>query len=690
MSGRSQRCRPKVSVIVVTYNIPREAPRTLLSLAATYQRHIHADDYEVIVVDNGSTSPIDSRIFDHLEGNFRLIRIDAAPPSPAYAVNRGIAEANGEIIGVMVDGARIVTPGLIHFALRGAKLFKGAVVATLGWYLGYDLQRWSMQCGYDQQREDALLNEIRWPQDGYRLFEIATLDESSVDGWIQPIAESNALFMRRGLWESLGGMDERFDLPGGGYVNLDTFARALELPDAQLVVLLGEGTFHQLHGGVATNLAPEQVLQSQTTWAQQYEAIRGRPYRKPSPSNPSTYVGTLPRIVLSRFVRSALAPVRPDAEAPLGRDFDPRLWLQGHPELPADPAVAAAITLAQREFRLGRYATVASIARLIRSRAPEAREPRRLLSLTAGALEQEYPIETTREHFQALADAYRLLGESQLATSTYQKALATDRALVPAPARDASCSNDLAMPCIGSYFPDRDQPPLSSEEVELVGQFHQLYYQQWLSRGGDTNNLSWLGHQIVKCPLDLWIYQELLVRTRPDVVIETGTWYGGSALFMAMIQDLIGHGQVITIDTEPKPNRPRHPRVVYFTGSSVDKAIIGLVGEAVGTGRAMVVLDSDHRTAHVYDEIIAYSPFVQVGDYLIVEDTNINGHPVFPDFGPGPMEALEQFLADNDEFTIDKRCERFLMSLNPKGYLRRTKPMKTKSITLQNKASSRD
>jgi hypothetical protein len=409
------------------YNIPREAPRTLLSLSASYQRHIHPGEYEVIVLDNGSSPPVDPHILDNLEGNFRLIRIDAALPSPAHAVNRGIAESNGEIIGVMVDGARIVTPGLIHFARHGAKLFKGAVAATLGWYLGYDLQRWSMRCGYDQASEDALLAEICWQQDGYRLFEIATLDESSVDGWMQPIAESNALFMGRGLWEMLGGMDERFDLPGGGYVNLDAFARALELPGARLVLLLGEGTFHQLHGGVATNLPPEQVLQSQMTWNDQYQAIRGRPYRKPNPANPPTYVGTLPRAVLSRFVRSVLTPVRRNTELPLGRDFDPQLWLEGYPESSADPAVAAAIGLAQREFRAGRYEAVASIARLVRSRAPDAREPRRLLSLIAGVLEQEHPTETGSEYFRALAEAYRLLGENELAESSHLKALATDR-----------------------------------------------------------------------------------------------------------------------------------------------------------------------------------------------------------------------------------------------------------------------
>src|SRR3954454_18459403 len=87
--------KPRLSIVVVVYNMAREAPRTLFSLSARYQRHIDADDYEVIVVDNGSVPPLDRAIIDDLEGHFRLIRIDQAPASPAYAVNRGLAEAQG-------------------------------------------------------------------------------------------------------------------------------------------------------------------------------------------------------------------------------------------------------------------------------------------------------------------------------------------------------------------------------------------------------------------------------------------------------------------------------------------------------------------------------------------------------------------------------------------------------------------
>jgi cephalosporin hydroxylase len=219
---------------------------------------------------------------------------------------------------------------------------------------------------------------------------------------------------------------------------------------------------------------------------------------------------------------------------------------------------------------------------------------------------------------------------------------------------------------------DRDQSPLSAEEADLVARFHDLLYRKWVS-GSDTLWINWLGFKLAKCPLDLWIYQELLVRTRPDLVIEAGTFMGGSALYMATVMDLIGHGRIISIDTEPREGRPEHPRLTYWTGSSVDPQIVREAQKAATGGRTMVVLDSDHSADHVFAEMIAYRALVQVGDYLIVEDTNINGHPTYRDFGPGPMEAVERFLAETDEFVSDRRCERFLMTLNPKGYLKRVR-----------------
>jgi len=407
--------RPALSVIVVVYNMAREAPRTLHSLSASYQRNIAADDYEVIVVDNGSQPPFDVRLLDGLKGNFRLIRMDPAHPSPARAANRGLAEARGETIGMMIDGARIVTPGLLNFARHGVRLYEQAAVTALTWHLGFDFQGWAIEGGYNRDREDALLASIDWRRDGYRLFEIATLAGSSSDGWFLPIGESNALFLRREAWDALGGLDERFDAPGGGLVNLDTWRRTMELPDAEQVILLGEGTFHQLHGGIATNVAPRSLEQSLEKWHAQYQTIRGRPWANPHPQHAPTYLGTLPRTALARFIRAALDPVRvrlSSGEPPLGAAFDRTLWSLGPIVRPADPITAALIDLAHGEFRAGRFEAAAAVARLTRQRSPDEPEPQRLLAQVGVWLPHGVaPDDRRAEVDTAVAEAKRLLGD---------------------------------------------------------------------------------------------------------------------------------------------------------------------------------------------------------------------------------------------------------------------------------------
>jgi cephalosporin hydroxylase len=142
---------------------------------------------------------------------------------------------------------------------------------------------------------------------------------------------------------------------------------------------------------------------------------------------------------------------------------------------------------------------------------------------------------------------------------------------------------------------------------------------------------------------------------RPDLIVETGTADGGSALFFAGICELLGSGRVMTIDTVDK-DRPAHGRVPYVTGSSTNRAVIKQISTAAANvGRVMVVLDSDHSADRVHAEFQTYAPLVTPGSYLIVEDTTINGHPVLPEHGPGPAEALAAFLAASDEFLVDER-----------------------------------
>jgi glycosyltransferase involved in cell wall biosynthesis len=281
---------PSLSVVVVAFDMGRELPRTIRSLGPDYQRGLALDDYEILVVDNGSPEPVDFEALAELAPNLRGIRLDPAPPSPARAANAGIAAAQGDQVGLIVDGARLASPGLLASARMGGRAHPQAVVATLGWHLGEAPHMQAARTGYDAAAEDALLAGIDWPADGDRLFEISSLGGSSAWGWFAPLAESSALFLTADAWDRLGGLDEAFALPGGGLVNHDLYGRACGLEGTQLVVLLGDGTFHQIHGGAATSgRFSFEELQAD------YLAIRGQRYQ--APTTVPVYLGRVPELV---------------------------------------------------------------------------------------------------------------------------------------------------------------------------------------------------------------------------------------------------------------------------------------------------------------------------------------------------------------------------------------------------------
>jgi cephalosporin hydroxylase len=199
-----------------------------------------------------------------------------------------------------------------------------------------------------------------------------------------------------------------------------------------------------------------------------------------------------------------------------------------------------------------------------------------------------------------------------------------------------------------------------------VSRAHDVVY-----RSDAWTEARWLGTQALKNPLDLWIYQEIIAETRPALIVETGTWRGGSALFLASVCDLLGEGEILSIDIEPmRDDYPQHPRITYLAGrSSTDPDVVGEVRERAGGRRTLVILDSDHSQAHVEAELAAYAPLVPVGCYLIVEDSNIGR--IRKDLMPGPLQAIETFLAQTDEFEVDREREKFLITFNPSGYLRR-------------------
>lgn len=180
---------------------------------------------------------------------------------------------------------------------------------------------------------------------------------------------------------------------------------------------------------------------------------------------------------------------------------------------------------------------------------------------------------------------------------------------------------------------------------------------------------TYLGIQTWKNPLDLWIYREIIWETRPDVIIEIGNHMGGSTLALAHICDAIGHGEVIGIDISQDkiPSQVRnHPRISLIEGDAREQAgFLGISGLSV-----MVIEDSSHTFDNTLAVLNAYSPLVTVGNYFIVEDS-ICHHGLSVGPSPGPYEAIEAFMSNNNSFVVDRSREAFLVTWNPKGYLKR-------------------
>lgn len=225
--------------------------------------------------------------------------------------------------------------------------------------------------------------------------------------------------------------------------------------------------------------------------------------------------------------------------------------------------------------------------------------------------------------------------------------------------------------------------PLSPEDQETADAFHKMFYYA----GEKTwHNTRWLGVRNFKNPLDMWIYQEILYELRPDVIIEAGTAAGGSALFLATICDNIDHGRIVTIDIQSREEgmnsffnspryRPDHPRISYVHGSTTDPAIQAQVVASLSPEeRVLVILDSDHSRDHVRAEMDFYHQLVTEGSYLIVEDTNLGGNPVWPQEDGGPMAARDAFMAEHAEFRTDLTREKFFVTQNPRGFLLRVAP----------------
>jgi len=269
-----------LSVVVNFFNMRREAKRTLFSLTTHYQRDVSECSYEVIVIDNGSTEPLDQEWVESFGSNFKYIYRESNSPSPCAAINYAASIAKADYLMVCIDGARLLSPSMLKYTIAALRLKENPFVYSLGMHIGHKPQNDLVIDGYDQSVEDALFNTVDWCLDGYQLFDISSVALSSKKGYFSQLGESNCFTMRRSDYLGLGGYDEQFVYAGGGVVNGDFFRRVHDEVNIQPIMLLGEATFHQFHGGVATNV-PREIHPLKEMIAE-YERIRGKAFSKVS------------------------------------------------------------------------------------------------------------------------------------------------------------------------------------------------------------------------------------------------------------------------------------------------------------------------------------------------------------------------------------------------------------------------
>ena len=220
-----------------------------------------------------------------------------------------------------------------------------------------------------------------------------------------------------------------------------------------------------------------------------------------------------------------------------------------------------------------------------------------------------------------------------------------------------------------SHFPASSS---KLKDTDVIKRFTEIYFRS------AKNSATWTGVPSWQVPLDNWVMQEMIWEVKPDFVIETGTFKGGTALFYAGVLDQISPtAKVITVDIESQiseaAQRPLFKeRVEFIQGDSVSPRVIKMIAEKVKGQKSLVLLDSLHTKEHVLKELKLYSQFVSVGSYIVIHDTTF-GNEAWPTYGPGPMEAVKDFLKQNPNFTVDHSREKFLLTFSPSGFLKRIK-----------------
>ncbi len=275
---------PRISVIVVAYRMARQLENTLFTLSADFQQGVTERDYEVIVMENSSGDNLSPEVVAALPANFRYVLREEASATPVYAVNEAFALCRGRYVCLMIDGARMVSPGILSGALQAFAITDDAVVAVPGYHLGQDEQHLVAGQRDLAAEEAALLASVDWRTSGYDLFAVSTFSGANRHGYLNPIMECNCLFASARNYAAIGHANEAFTLPGGGSINLHMYRSLGMLPGTSLFVLPGEGSFHQYHGGVTTSSYAEREaeiekhrVQLHSFWPGGFHSLRREP-----------------------------------------------------------------------------------------------------------------------------------------------------------------------------------------------------------------------------------------------------------------------------------------------------------------------------------------------------------------------------------------------------------------------------
>ena len=247
----------KLTILVVFFNGRREAERTLHSLTTKYQLDAVPGSYKVMVLDSGSTEPLDPERIKSFGKYFEYHYVETNYPSPAEALQKGLTFVDTPYVGISIDGARMLSPGIINGFFEILKIDKNPFVYTPRYYLGKYVQMDSVKRGYKKETEDLLLNSVNWKENGYHLFKISSIEQSEEYEY-DALGESNLFFCSTKELRESEQLDKPYYSLGGGLMNLDCFLFFTSHKHIKTYCLVGEATFHQIHGGVVSNAKREE------------------------------------------------------------------------------------------------------------------------------------------------------------------------------------------------------------------------------------------------------------------------------------------------------------------------------------------------------------------------------------------------------------------------------------------------